>query len=56
MMPDGTKQEFPSRQRAVHSREIGGPGIPTFVDEPLPHPDWRFMAVLGGYRALPKGR
>jgi hypothetical protein len=55
-LEDGSTIEVPSRRREIKSRQIGPRKPSRFVDEPLPHPDWDFLAILGGYRAYPKER
>lgn len=56
ILEDGTMIEVPSRKREIRSRQIGSNKPSIFVDEPLPHPDYDFIAVIGGYRAYPKTR
>ena len=45
--PDGTVREVPSITREIKSREIGGSGASTFVEEPAFDNEWRFSPALG---------
>lgn len=49
--PDGETREVPSTTRAIPSKEIGGPGAPTIIEEPKYDPDWEFVPVIGGWIA-----
>lgn len=52
MLEDGSTLEVPAQRREVERRPIGGKARPsTFFFEPLPHPDYDFVPVIGGYRA-----
>ena len=51
--PDGSIREWPAKERLQQSREIP-PGPPNVVLEPKSNPEWRFQAVVGGWRARPR--
>ena len=54
-LDDGTTIEVPARRREIKSRQISAQRRPsTHVLEPLPHPDYDFVAVIGGHRANSK--
>ena len=46
--PDGSIRDVPSRKKRLESREIGGRQPPTFVEEPMFDPEWRFKTAIGG--------
>lgn len=55
MLDDGTSVEVPARRREIRSRQISArPRPSTYMLEPLPHPDYDFIAVIGGFRGYPK--
>jgi hypothetical protein len=51
--PDGSTREVPSYTVEVPSREIP-PGPSTFIEKPLPDPDWDYTATIGDWIAQPK--
>jgi hypothetical protein len=48
--PDGSVRDCPARERLLESKEIP-PGPPQSYLEPIPTPEWRFNAVIGGWVA-----
>ena len=56
---DGTKSqiEVPSRKREIKSRQISATPAPSvWIEEPLPHAEYEFRAVIGGFLASRKRR
>lgn len=51
----GGSVEVECRKREIKSRQIGPSRAPSiFIDEPLPHPNYIFRSVVGGYVATPR--
>lgn len=52
--PDGSVREVPAIERMQQNREIP-PRNPTSTLTPAFDPDWEFTAMVGGWRARPRG-
>ena len=48
--PDGVR-DWPAEEYFEQSTEMNGPTSARV--RPEPHPDWRFKAMIGGWRASP---
>ena len=51
--PDGTVRSVPSQPKLLKSKTIGG-NHDRIIDEPAYDPDWRYVAVIGGWLARPR--